>query len=266
VNDPVDGVLIAREGLERGFSGSLLISGMAHVALLGSAFLAAWLTPQEPLLKLADGFAEVLPGGGRGNPNPAPQAPAPAPPKSAAPEPEVPAPPVTAAPIIKPPKEEPRKGLADIDEKKPPKKAPPTPAPRAAAASTLPTGRNAPAGGGGTGTAQSPFGLEFGKDGPGIPGGGDGGDYYMAGVQRKIWTIWMQQVKNDFAHPVSVRFTILADGSVPFASVQITQSSGVSLLDLAAQRAVQIAAPFSPLPRDYGTSQITVQANFRPTP
>ena len=111
---------------------------------------------------------------------------------------------------------------------------------------------------------QVALGLEMAPVGPGIPGGADGGAYYMAGMQRKIWTIWMQQVKNDFSQPVSVAFTIMADGSV--ANVQLTRSSGVSLLDLAARRAVQIAGPFSPLPKDYGTSQITVQANFKPTP
>jgi TonB family protein len=100
--------------------------------------------------------------------------------------------------------------------------------------------------------------------GPGVPGGVDGGDYYMAGVQRKIWTIWMQQVKNDFQNPVSVAFTIMADGSVPFSSVRVVNSSGATLLDNAAQRAVLTAAPFSPLPRDYGTNEITVQANFKP--
>jgi periplasmic protein TonB len=263
VNDPVDSVLAQREALDRGFSNSLLMSGAVHAVVLGSALLAAWLAPREPLLNLAMGFVEPLPGGGRGNPNPAPQAPAPAPVKSAAPEPEAPAPPVTAPPIIKPPKEEPRKGLPPLEAK--PTKAKPVPTPgRPSATTSVATGRPAPSGGGGQGTAQSPFGLEFGKEGPGIPGGGDTGDYYLAGVQRKVWTIWMQQVKNDFTQPVSVAFTILADGSV--TNVQVTRPSGVFLLDSAARRAVETAAPFNRLPRDYGTDQITVQANFKPTP
>jgi TonB family protein len=266
VNDPVDGVLIAREGLDRGFSSSLLVSGLAHGGLLGAAFLAAWLAPKAPLLKIADGFAVQLPRGGGGTPNPAPAAPVP--PKVEPKEPEPAAPPEPEPPkIIKPPVEE-RKGLADPEVKKPAAKKPePTrAAPRAASAAPPVPGAGRSTGPGGTGTSNQPFGIEMGPVGPGVPGGAAGGDYYMAGVQRKIWTIWMQQVKNDFSQPVSVAFTILADGSVPPGSVQVTQSSGVSLLDLAAQRAVQIAAPFSPLPRDYGTSQITVQANFKPTP
>lgn len=260
MNDPVDTVLAQREALDRGFSGSLLLSGLAHAALLGSVLIAAFLAPKQPLLQLADGFAEPLPGGGRGNPNPAP--PAPAPVQSAAPEPAAAPQPAPPPQIIKPPKEEPRQGLPEPDARKPPKARPePTPV-RPGASATL--GKAATSGGGGHGTAQSPFGLEFGKEGPGIPGGGDTGDYYLAGVQRKVWTIWMQQVKNDFSQPVSVAFTILADGTV--TNVQVTRSSGVYLLDNAAQRAVMAAGPFSRLPRDYGTDQITVQANFKPTP
>ena len=73
----------------------------------------------------------------------------------------------------------------------------------------------------------------------------------------------MQQIRGDQNQTVSVSFTILSDGSV--TNVQITQSSGVSLLDLAAQRAVT-SATLRPLPKTYGTDRITVQANFKPTP
>ena len=264
MNDPVDTVLAQREALDRGFSGSLLMSGLAHGAIVAAALLAAYLAAQKPLIVIADGFAVQLPRGGGGNPNPAPAAPAPAQPEPKASEP-APAPEPEPPKIIKPPTEEPRKGLPDPDVK--PVKAKPEPtraAPRTAGAPAERPGTARAAGPGGTGTSNQPLGLEMAPVGPGIPGGADGGDYYMAGVQRKIWTIWMQQVKNNFQQPVSVMFTIMADGSV--TNVQVTQSSGVSLLDLAAQRAVQIASPFSPLPRDYGTSQITVQAHFKPTP
>lgn len=266
MNDPVDTVLAQREALDRGFSNSLLLSGLGHGTLVGAALLAAFLAPQKPLINIASGFVVQLPRGGGGNPNPAPAAPAPAQPEPKPAEPE-PAPQPEPQKIIKPPVEEPRKGLPELESKKAPKKPEPTrAAPRTAGPPVERPGTARTAGPGGTGTSNQPLGLEMAPVGPGVPGGAAGGDYYMAGVQRKIWTIWMQQVKNDFVQPVSVTFTILADGSVPFSSVRITQSSGVSLLDLAAQRAVQIAAPFSPLPRDYGTDQITVQANFKPTP
>jgi TonB family protein len=96
-----------------------------------------------------------------------------------------------------------------------------------------------------------------------VPGGSDGGDYYLAGVQRKIWLLWTQQIKSGFTHPVTVSFTILANGSVE--DVRVVQGSGASLLDFAAQRSVLSAAPFHPLPKEYGTNRYTIQAIFRPT-
>ena len=116
---------------------------------------------------------------------------------------------------------------------------------------------------GGTGRGTTTPGLEFGPPGPGVPGGSDTGDYYLAGVQRKIWMIWTQQIKTGFARPVAVSFTILANGAVE--DVRVVQSSGAALLDMAAQRAVMSAAPFGPLPRDYGTNRYTIQAIFKPT-
>jgi protein TonB len=106
-------------------------------------------------------------------------------------------------------------------------------------------------------------GLEFGPAGPGVPDGTDsGGDWYLAGVQQKIWTLWNQQIKSGFNRPIGVTFTILTDGSV--TDVEVTQPSGVALLDMAAQRAILNAAPFGPLPREYGTNRRTIRALFRP--
>ena len=72
-----------------------------------------------------------------------------------------------------------------------------------------------------------------------------------------------QQVKTEMRQPATVSFTILANGTV--ADVQIVQSSGVYLIDSAAQRAVLSAAPFGPLPKDYGTNRITIQGIFKPS-
>jgi TonB family protein len=154
--------------------------------------------------------------------------------------------------IVKPPQETVRKGLPDPDAKRT-KKTPERPAP-------------APAGGAG-GTARDAAatpGFALGPPGPGVPGGTDPfGDWYLAAVQRKIWMLWAQQVKSGMNQPAIVSFTILANGAV--ADVQLTQSSGVYLLDSAAQRAVLSAAPFGPLPRDYGTNRITIQGIFKPS-
>jgi protein TonB len=268
VNDAVDRVIIERAGLERGFPGGLLLSGAAHTLLVASIFILPMILPREPPLKVLDGFAVPLPPGGAGPINPEPPAPAPAAPEPApqtlapAPEPKVEPPPK----ILKPPTEAPPKNRLPELDAKPVKKRPPTPEPRPqlSAAERAYT-HGAPTGGAprGTGRSSSTPGLEFGPPGAGVPGGTDAfGDWYLAGVQRKIWTLWAQQVKSDFRQPIAVLFTIMADGSV--TDVRMVQSSGVPLLDLAAQRAVFSAAPFGPLPRSYGTNRYTIQAVFKP--
>ena len=75
--------------------------------------------------------------------------------------------------------------------------------------------------------------------------------------------IWTQQIKAGFTQPVGVTFTILADGTI--ADLHVTQPSGATMIDFAAQRAVTSAAPFGPLPKDYGTNRKTIQALFKPT-
>jgi protein TonB len=267
VNDAVDRVIVERAALERGFPGGLIFSGAAHVLILASAFVLPMLLPREPPLKVLDGFAVPLPAGGGGPVNPEPPAPAPAAPEPApqtlapAPEPRVEPPPK----VLKPPVETPPKNRLPEPDAKPAKKKPPTPEPRpqlsaAERAYTQGATAGAPRG---TGRSAATPGLEFGPPGAGVPGGTDAfGDWYLAGVQRKIWTIWAGQVKTDFQQPIAILFTILADGSV--TDVRVVQSSGVALLDLAAQRAVASAAPFGPLPRDYGTNRYTIQGIFKP--
>jgi TonB family protein len=106
--------------------------------------------------------------------------------------------------------------------------------------------------------------LTFGPPGPGVPDGTDsGGDWYLAGVKLKISTLWQQQIRSGFNRPIGVIFTILADGSV--TDVRVTEPSGVTLLDMAAQRAILNAAPFGRLPREYGNNPRTIHAIFPPT-
>jgi TonB family protein len=90
-----------------------------------------------------------------------------------------------------------------------------------------------------------------------------GGDWYLATVQQKIWMLWQRQVQTGPQLAVRVSFTILADGRVQ--DVRVVQSSGVYLLDQAAQRAVVSAAPFGPLPKNYGTNRFTIHALFKPS-
>lgn len=268
MNEAVDRVLEAREAMDRGFPGGMLLSGAFHLLLVGAALGAAWLESRKPLIQVAPGFVVALPRGGGGPVEPEP-APAAAPPVTTqaapAPEPPAPAPPPK---VIKPPKEEPRKGLPPPDAKrskpKPEKSAPPPryagpPAPER-------TPSKAAASGTGTGVAPGGVGI-IGPAGPGAPNGTDAvGDWYLAAVQQKIWLIWTRQVKTGFAQPITISFTILADGSLEDGSVRPVQASGIQLLDNAALRAVYSAAPFGPLPKTYGTNRITIQALFQPTP
>jgi protein TonB len=117
---------------------------------------------------------------------------------------------------------------------------------------------------GGTGTSSATPGLEFGPPGPGVPSGTDtGGDWYLAGVQQKIWMLWTQQGKMGFAQSIGVTFTIQRDGSV--TNIRVSEPSGATLLDMAAQRAIINAAPFGPLPKEDGESSKTIHALFKPT-
>jgi len=251
LNDPVDRVIVERGRMDAGFPGGVLVSLVLHLVLVGVAVAAPALFPQKAQIRVEDGFAVPLPRGGGGTPNPAPPA---------APEPKAEAPPASAVeppPLVrKPPKDAapkpPSNAVPELDPRKARKKPePPAPA-------------RGPASGREASTSSSTPGLAIGPPGPGLPDGTDsGGDWYLAGVQQKIWMLWNQQIKSGFTQPVAVTFTILADGSV--AEVQVTQSSGAALLDMAAQRAVYSAAPFAPLPKSYGTNRKTIQAVFKPT-
>ncbi len=253
MNDPVATLLVERESVDRGFSGGLVLSVTAHLALVGAFLLAALLAPRAPLINVMDGMAVPLPPGGGGTPSVEPPAPVPAQPEpapTAAPEPPEPEP--VKPQVVKPPKTPPKKGLPELDAKASKKKPTPTPAP--ARASSGPTG---------TGTSTDPVGIGIGPPGPGVPGGTDLlGDWYLAGVQRKIWINWSQQIRTGMTQPAVLSFTIAADGSV--TTPEVVQSCGIALLDRAAQRAILTAAPFGPLPKNYGTTQYTIQGIFKP--
>jgi protein TonB len=255
VNDPVDRLLDERQAMDRGLPGGVLLSLFAHLMLVGGAFAVTLFSPHEPPLKVVDGFVVPLPPGGRGRSSVEPPAPPVAAPEPAPSEaPPAPEPPPT---VIKPPKEEPRRGLPEPDARRAKARPEATPPPRSASTSA----------GHASGRATETPGFEFGPaPGPGVPGGTDMmGDWYLAGVQRKVWTVWMQQVKANFTQPITVQFTILSDGSLD-EDVRVVQTSGVALLDLAARRAIYNAAPFGPLPKNYGTTRFTIQGVFKPAP
>ena len=250
MNDAVNRHIIERSALDRGFPGGMLLSVVGHALLVAVGLGLLILTPPKPRLQFASGFM-ALPPGGHGSPNVTTDpAPAQAPPKAPSPKPEV-EPPKPKREIIKPPKDDRKTGLPMPDAKKA-RNPVSTPAPP----------RSATGAPGGTGTGTETPGLSMAPVGPGIPSGTDpNADWYIAGVQRKIWLIWTRQIKLGMKQPITVTFTILADGSVE--GVQLLQPSGVYQLDAAAQRAVLTAAPFTQLPKHYGTDRITIQATFK---
>ncbi|HEX9188483.1 MAG TPA: energy transducer TonB, partial [Vicinamibacteria bacterium] len=169
--------------------------------------------------------------------------------------------------VLKPPKAAPRPNALPLPDsrrstRRPEPQTLPLPGARASAtAKAAPPPGGAP---GGRGTSSATPGLEFGPPGPGVPGGTDsGGDWYLASVQQKIWILWNQQIRAGFTQPVGVTFTILPDGNV--TALLVTEPSGASLLDMAAQRAILNAAPFGPLPREYGQNPRTIRALFKPS-
>jgi protein TonB len=260
VNEAIDRLIAERQRLDAGLHATLLASLTAHLVLGGLAFAVPMLLPREPPLQVMPGFVVALPRGGGGSPaSVAPLGPAPQP-----------APLATAAPpppqVLPPPKAEPKPRALPLPDarrtsRRPPE-LPPVPAGRAVAGDRPAAARGGTPGG--RGTAAATPGLEFGPPGPGVPDGTDsGGDWYLAGVQQKIWVVWNQQIRSGFTQPVGVTFTILPDGNV--TGVRVTRPSGASLLDMAAQRAILNAAPFGPLPREYGQNPRTIQAIFKPS-
>ena len=240
MKDAVDRVIVERQALEHGFGNSLWLSLWIHLGVVGGGLAAPYVLPRSPPIQVQDGFAVTLPRGGGGVPD------APAPKPKTEPEPRKEPDPVADPPpkpkFKPPPRKTPpkREGLPAPDARKSRRKPKATPVPGGASSATP--------------------GLELAPVGPGVPGGTDEhGDWYWAGVQRKIWMNWRQQIQTGQARPVSVQFTILRDGSV--TGIRVVRRSGAALLDLAAQRAVLAAAPFAPLPARYEIGPI--QVNFK---
>jgi protein TonB len=252
VNEAVDRLIAERGRLDPGLPGPLLVSLCAHFLIAGLALGLPLLLPREPPLRVMPGFIVTLPRGGGGVPA--------APPHTAPVAKAEPAPPAAPPRVVKPPKAEPRPDALPLPNSR--RRTPRTPEPP-----PLPSARTAPGAkpsAATTGQASATPGLEFGPPGPGVPDGSDsGGDWYLATVQQKIWMLWNQQIRSGFKGQIGVTFTILPDGNV--TGVRVTQPSGATLLDMAAQRAILNAAPFGPLPREYGQNPRTIQAVFKPT-
>ena len=106
-----------------------------------------------------------------------------------------------------------------------------------------------------------------GNPGPGNPNGRPGIDAikepdfgpYMRDLQQRIKRNW-EPPKGEESRRVVILFTISKDGRL--LSKKITKSSGLASADKAAMSAVELSAPFKPLPVDYKENSVDIQFTF----
>lgn len=82
------------------------------------------------------------------------------------------------------------------------------------------------------------------------------GDLYSAEMKRRIRVKWTPP-KGTEKLTVKTTFTVLKDGSV--THLKVSRSSRNKLADAAALKAVRSAAPFRPLPKEWGPN---IEVNF----
>ncbi len=108
---------------------------------------------------------------------------------------------------------------------------------------------------------------QAGNPGPGNPGGAPGIDAirepdfgpYMRELQRRIKMNW-DPPKGNESKRVVLLFKIAKDGRL--LSVRVNHSSGVQSADKAAISAVELTAPFKPLPPEFKGSSVDIQFTF----
>jgi TonB family protein len=108
----------------------------------------------------------------------------------------------------------------------------------------------------------SGVGVGFGADG--WKGSGGAGNFpyqwYIQSVKKKLDQNW--NVSSGYSRRIYAQtaFTIQKNGSV--SDVEIEESSGNSVFDSEARRAVQLSAPFPPLPRGFEEPTLRVHVRF----
>jgi len=121
--------------------------------------------------------------------------------------------------------------------------------------------------GSGAGSAYSPSAGSAGNPGPGNPKGAPGVDAikepnfgpYMSELSRRIKANW-DPPRGDESKRVVLLFTIAKDGRL--LNVKVVKSSGTPLADKAALAAVELTAPFRPLPSEFKGPSIDIQFTF----
>lgn len=128
------------------------------------------------------------------------------------------------------------------------------------------TGSGAPGGTASTGSSSYGSSGSPGNPSPGNPSASAGiatrkADFgpYMADLQRRIKRNWAPP-KQQQSKRVVLMFTIHKSGRL--LGLRVLQSSGDPGTDKAAVSAVQLTAPFRPLPQEFRESQISIQFTF----
>lgn len=228
------------------FRNMCIFSVLVHAALIVAAItLPGAIRPKATPIIVT--LAELPGGGAKSAPRAAP--PSVRPPEAPKAEPE--APPEPAKPK-----------LTYAEKPKPAKKTEPAKKPVQAAQGAVPKAQPAA-------KLESRFeGGEF-STGVGMDRSGGGGlegfpfAYYLLRIRDKISSNWFQSiVVGDVSgqYEVTVFFRIQRDGRV--TDVQVEESSGISSLDMSAQRAVYASNPMPPLPQAYGEDTLNVHFEF----
>lgn len=126
---------------------------------------------------------------------------------------------------------------------------------------------SASSGSGSRGSSGSYGSGNLGNPSPGNRAGAPGIDAlaqpnwgaYMAEVERRVKRNWSPP-KGDESKRVVILFKIGKDGRL--LSVKVTKSSGQPLADQAAKAAIELSAPFRPLPPEYKDSSIDIDFTF----
>jgi TonB family protein len=124
----------------------------------------------------------------------------------------------------------------------------------------LTTGISAGGGGGSGGGSGGGFGAGSGS-GSGI--GNFPYAYYIEALRSKISSSWYSAVVSPGQrgkHVAVVYFKIMRNGGIQ--GLELKQRSGIQTLDLSSVRAIENAAPFPPLPRDYPDRYLGVYFEF----
>jgi TonB family protein len=233
------------------FKAMLVWSIVGHIALFSSLALAGHLTRPTAVLPTPD-VAWIVPGspgpgtgfGGGGSPAP----------KKPEPPPEPPEPKKSEPRVVRPSKEErDQLPMPDAPERR----------------SKKSNQKRRSSGLIGRDSASAPSAQLKGVGVPGLGLGGSGGgsafdqdfeySYYVQQMLARINQHW-QRVPVRGQAVVLVEFTIFKDGHLE--NVQIEQSSGIAMLDRAAERAVLLANPLPMLPNSYPRDRVGVHLQF----